>query len=84
MLGTLDKRDLVARAKLLKAAAQAPPVEDLKLKAVAEVAFSDDEDTCSGTVFKQKRKAGPAPTEHSISDARAPSPQVPPPNCWVY
>ncbi|KAK7382596.1 hypothetical protein VNO80_01518 [Phaseolus coccineus] len=36
MLGTLNKRDLAARAITLKAAAQAPPTEDSKLKAVAE------------------------------------------------
>ncbi|KAK7364594.1 hypothetical protein VNO80_13331 [Phaseolus coccineus] len=32
------KKDLAARAKILKAASQAPLVEDLKLKAVAEAA----------------------------------------------
>ena len=54
MLGTLNKKDLAARAKLLKAGAQAPPPEDLKLKAVAEGALSDDEDTCSRPIFKSR------------------------------
>ena len=80
MLGTLNKKDFATRAKFLKVVAQAPPAEDLKLKAVAEVDLLDDKETCSGPVFKRRRKADPTPTEHSASDGRAPSPQVPPPS----
>jgi len=80
MLHTLNKRDLAARAKLLKVVAQAPPAEDLKLKAVAEMALSDDEDTCLRPVFKRRRKAVSVPTVHLTSYGWAPLPQVPPPN----
>ncbi|KAK7342356.1 hypothetical protein VNO80_25305 [Phaseolus coccineus] len=75
-----QEKDLAARAKLLKAAAQALPAEDLKLKAVAEVASSKDEDTCSGPIFRRTQRDAPKPTEHSASDGRAPSQQAPPPN----
>ena len=64
----------------LKATAQASPAKDLKLKAVVQVAPLDDEDTCSGPVFKRRRKAAPAPTEQSTSNGRSPSQQIPPSN----
>jgi len=80
MLGTLNKKDLAVRAKKMKVVAQASPAKDLKLKAVAEVAPSDDEETYSGPVFKRRRKATTKPVEHSASDGRTPSPQAPPPS----
>ena len=64
----LSKKDLVARAKKMKAYSQASPAKELKIEAVVEVAISDDEGTCSGPVFKRRQKAAPAPTEHSTSD----------------
>jgi len=50
----LSKKDLAVRAKKMKVAYQDFPAKDLKLKAVVEVAPSDDEDTCSGPVFKRR------------------------------
>ena len=63
----------------MKAAAQASPSKDLKLKDVVEVAPSDDEETYSGLVFKRRRKAT---AKHFASNGRAPSPQaqLPPAN----
>jgi len=43
MLGRQNKKDFIARAKKMKAAAQASPAKDLKLKVVVEVVPSDDE-----------------------------------------
>ncbi|KAK7364532.1 hypothetical protein VNO80_13269 [Phaseolus coccineus] len=80
MLGTLEKKDLATRAKLLKDTAQVPPTEDLKLNEMVEVAPSDDEDTCSGPLFKRRRKVVSVPTEHSAADGRAPSQQALPPS----
>jgi len=81
MLGKLNKKDLAARAKKMKATAQALPAEDLKLKVVAETAPAptDDEETYYGRVFKRRRKAAMEPSELSVSDRRAPSPEVAPP-----
>jgi len=76
----LNKMDLAARAKKMKVVFQASPAKDLKLKEVVEVAPSDDEDTCSRPVFKRRRKAAPAPIEHSASDGWASSPKIPPPS----
>jgi len=58
----------------MKAAAQASPSKDLKLKALAKVAPSDDEETYSGLVFKRRRKDTAEHVEHSASDGRVPSP----------
>jgi len=80
MLGKINKKDLAARAKKMKAAAQALLAEDLKLKAVVEVAPTDKEKTYYGSVFKKIRKATTEPSEHSVSDGCAPSPQAPPPS----
>jgi len=55
ILDMLNKNDLAARAKKMKATAQASPAKDLKLKAVAEVVPSDDEETYSGPIFKRRR-----------------------------
>jgi len=76
----LSKKDLAARAKKMKVVAQASPLKDLKLKVVAEVGPSDDEETYSGPVFKRRRKVVPESAEHSASNGRATSPrtQVPP------
>jgi len=76
----LNKKDLAARAKKIKAAAQASPAKDLKLKAVAEVVPSNNEETYSGFVFKRRRKIVAEPAEHSASDGRAPSPEAHPPS----
>jgi len=56
MLGRLNKKDLEARTKKMKAAAQALPAEDLKLKIVVEdvVVPTNDEETYSGSVFKRR------------------------------
>ena len=82
MLGKLNKKDLAARAKKMKVAAQALPIEDLKLKAVVEVApaLTDDEETYYGLVFKRRRKATAEPSKLSVSDGCAPSQQAPPPS----
>jgi len=82
MQGRLNKKDLAARAKKMKETAQACPIGDLKLKAVVKAtpAPTDGEDTCSGLVFKRRRKAATEPSEHSVSDGCAPSPQAPPPS----
>jgi len=82
MLGKLNNKDLAARAKKMKAAAQALPFEDLKLKTVVEAAPApiDEKETYYGLVFKRRRKAITEPSELSISDGRAPSQQAPPPS----
>jgi len=80
MLGKLNKKDLVARAKKMKAVAQASFAKDLKLKTVVEVVPSDDEETYYGFVFKRRRNVAVKPAEHSTLDGRAPSPQAPLPS----
>jgi len=82
MLGKLNKKDLVVRAKKMKEAAQTCPAQDLKLKAVVEAAptLTDDKESYFGPVFKRRRRAATEPSEHSVSDGRAPSPQAPPPS----
>jgi len=42
-------------AKKMKATSHSSPAKELKMKAVVEVAVSDDEDMCSGSVFKRRR-----------------------------
>jgi len=55
MLDAQKRRNLAALAKQKKSVL-APSVKEQKLKAVAEVASFKDEETCSGLVFKKKRK----------------------------
>jgi len=74
MLARIDKKELAERAKRMKVAAQAP--QDLKLKAPTTIVLTsteDDEEINPGLIFKRKRKAIDALTEHSHSDGRAPS-----------
>jgi len=54
----------------------------LKIKVVVEAAPAPTYDVkaYSGPVFKRRRKASNEPSEHSVSDGRAPSPQAPPPS----
>ena len=49
----------------------APTLVDQRQKRVAEFAASEDEDTCSGLVFKRKRKVDVAVPTNSGSDDRA-------------
>jgi len=64
MLGRLNKKDLAVRVKKMKAAAQASLAKDLKLKTVAEVVPSDDEETYFGSVFKRRQKVVAKLAEH--------------------
>jgi len=53
-----------------------PSAKDKRLKGVAEVvevASSEDEDTCSGLVFRRKRKADATIPAPSGSDGQTPS-----------
>jgi len=72
MLDAQKRKNLVALAKQKKNA-QAPSAKDQNLKAEAEVAPSEDEETCYGLVFKRKRTDAAAISVHSVSDDRAPS-----------
>jgi len=82
MLGKINKKDLAARAKKMKAPAQALPTKKHKLKIILEAAPTptEDEETYSGPVFKRRRKAAIEPSELSVSNGRAPSKQAPPPS----
>jgi len=60
--------------------ASAPAPVDQRQKGVAEAATSEDEDTCSGLIFKRKRKVDDAVLANSASDDRAPSYREDPPN----
>jgi len=82
MLARFNKKDLAARSKKMKAIAQAPPTEDLKLKVVVDVAPTptDVEKTYSGSVFKRRRKVTTEPSKLSVSDGHAPSQHGPPPS----
>jgi len=73
MLGWLNKKDLAARAKKMKAATQELLPEDLKLKVVVEVAPTptDNEETYFALVFKRMRKTTTEPSELSVSDWNA-------------
>ncbi|XP_068503759.1 uncharacterized protein [Phaseolus vulgaris] len=51
----------------------APALVDQRQKGVVEATASEDEDTCSGLVFKRKRKVDVAVPVNSASDDRAPS-----------
>jgi len=72
MLDAQKRRNLAALAKQKKLVS-APSVKEQKLKAVAEVAPSKDEDNCSRVVFKRKQKADAAISVPSDSYGRAPS-----------
>ena len=58
----------------------APAPVDHRQKGVAEAIASEDEDTCSGLVFKRKRKVDVALPTNSASDDRAPSFRENPPS----
>jgi len=51
----------------------APAPVDLRQNGIVEATASEDEDTCSGLVFKRKKGADVAVPGHSASDDRAPS-----------
>jgi len=51
----------------------APAPVDHRSKGVAEATASEDEDTCSGLVFKRKRKVDVVVPANSASDDHAPS-----------
>jgi len=90
MVLNTEKRRQDAVAAQLKAALgpsapgpSAPAPVDQRLKWVAEVtevAASEDEDTCSGLVFKRKRKADAVVPVPSGLDGRAPSYREHPPS----
>jgi len=73
MLAPINKKDLAEKAKKMRAVAQAPSAQDLKLKVVVNAAPTptDDEETYSGPVFKRRRKTT-EPSEQSVSNGRAP------------
>ena len=71
MLDAKKRKNLTALAKQKKTT-QALSAKDKKLKAVAEVAPSEDEETCSWLVFKRKRTDVTAISVHSASDDWAP------------
>jgi len=76
MLPQINKKDLAKRAKKMKAVAQAPPAQDLKLKVVVNVALTlieGDKETYSRPIFKRRRKTATAPSKISTLDGRAPS-----------
>jgi len=89
VLNAEKRRQLAIVAAQLKAAPgpsapgpSAPAPIDQRLKrvvVVAEVAASEDEDTCSGLVFKRKRKADAAVPAPSSSDGHTPSYREHPP-----
>jgi len=72
MLDTQKRKNLAALAKQKKTT-QVPSAKGQKLKAVAEVTPSKDEETCSGLVFKRKRTDAAVGFVHSTSGGRAPS-----------
>ena len=74
MLGKLNKKDLAARVKKMKADAQALRTKDLKLEFVVDAAPAptEDEETYYGSFFKRRRKTTTEPSELSISDGHAP------------
>ena len=92
MLNAEKRRQLAVVASQLKVApvpsAPGPSIlgpssKDKRLKGVAvvaETAISDDEDTCSGLVFRRKRKADDAIPMISGSDGQAPSYKECPPS----
>ena len=77
-----QKRKNLAALAIQKKTAPAPSAKDKKLKVMAKVAPSKDEETCLSFVFKRKRKADTAIPVLSNSNGRAPSywecPPMPP------
>jgi len=55
----LNKKDLAAMAKKMKAASPSFPAKELKMKALVAMDASDDEDRCLGPIFKRRRKTTP-------------------------
>ena len=53
---------------------------DLRQKGVVEATASEDEDTCTGLVFKRKRGVDVTVSAHSVSDGCAPSFRENPPS----
>jgi len=60
--------------------AHGPSVKDNRRKGVVEVAPSEDKDTCSGLIFRRKRKADVAIPVPSNLDGQAPSYRECPPS----
>ena len=75
-----QKRKHLHVVAIQKETATGPSAKDNKLKAVAEVVPSKDEETCSGLVFKRKRKADTAIPMPLDLDGRAPSYRECPPS----
>jgi len=83
VLNTEKRRMLAEAASKLKACAgpskalptptPASAPADLRWKGVVEAAASEDEDTCTGLVFKRKRGVEVAVSTHSVSDGCVPS-----------
>jgi len=59
-----------------------PTPVDQRQKGVVEATASEDEDTCSGLIFKRKRKVDVAIPVNSASDDRAPSFKEHPPSAF--
>jgi len=75
VLNAEKRRHLAVVAAQMKTA-PGPSTKDKRLKGVAkaaEVAPSEDDDTCSGLVFKRKRKVDATVPAQSGSDGQAPS-----------
>jgi len=70
----------LAVVAIQKKTAPGPSAKDKKLKAVAEVAPSEDEETESGLVFKRKRKADTVSLCLQTQIGRAPSYRESPPS----
>jgi len=68
MVLDVQKRKNLTVLAVQKKTAPSPCAMDKNLKAVAEAVLSKDEETCSGLVFKRKRKANAAIPVPSDSD----------------
>jgi len=77
-----EKRKHLAAVAMQKKTTPCPSAKEKKLKGEAEVAPSEDEETCSGLVFKRKCKADVAILVPSDSYGRAPSYRECPPNAF--
>jgi len=91
VLNTEKKRMLAEAASKLKASVDpsealpapsfsAPAPAYLRQKGMVEATASEDEDTCTGLVFKRKRGADVAVSMHSLPDGCAPSFRENPPS----
>jgi len=81
MLAQINKKDMAEMAKKMRAVAQAPQAQDLKLKALAIAAptpMEDEEETYFELVFKRRRNTTVAPSEHSTLDGHVSSLHAPP------